>query len=174
MLVLVVGGSASGKSGFAETAAVSLSEGGPLFYLATLDPGIPGASSIIERHLEKRKDKGFITVEAARNIDDNPAFSDAGGATVLLECIPNLLANEMFGKTPASSGDVIREILALSRRVKNLVVVSDLIFSSGESYENETTAYIENLGQIHSVLLENADMAAEVISSCPVYLKGGR
>lgn len=182
MLILAVGGSASGKSHFAESTAVSLADGGPLYYLATLDSSGAGCEEIIRRHLEKREGKGFVTVEAPRDIDRIPIFQDASSATVLLECVPNLLANEMFGRYDKDAGTglfsckpedmVLREILALAENVKNLVAVSGLIFSSGDSYEQETRQYIESLGHIHTELLARADVAVEIVSGSPVYLKG--
>ena len=60
MLILVTGGSASGKSAYAESLCLTAS---PRVYLACMQPfGAEGAKRI-ERHRTMRKDKGFLTVE---------------------------------------------------------------------------------------------------------------
>lgn len=186
MLLLVMGGGASGKSGWAETEAVRLAGGGPIYYLATLDPDGPGNDAIIRNHRKRRDGKGFITIEAGSDIDRLPFAENAADATVLLECLSNLLANEMFGGT--GSGDsfftessrernigvpekTVREVIALSRRVKNLVVVTNLVFSDGITYEKETADYIRNLGTVNTAVLNAADRAVEIVYTCPVELK---
>jgi len=184
MLVLVMGGSASGKSAFAEAEAVNLSENGPLYYLATLDPGGPGNDSIIENHRRRREGKGFMTIEAGRNLDRLELWH-ADSATVLLECLSGLLANEMFFRREPEAEALdhgteneihvtektVREVLALSGKVKHLIVVSDLIFSDGITYEKETADYIRSLGIVNTAILKAADRAAEIVCTCPVCLK---
>jgi adenosylcobinamide kinase/adenosylcobinamide-phosphate guanylyltransferase len=174
MMVLVLGGSASGKSGWAETEAVKLARNGPLCYLATLSPDGPGNDTIIRNHRKHREGKGFFTVEAERNID-RLKLREPEKTTVLLECLSDLLANEMFGDKDRECGSVpekvIEEVLSLSGKVKNLVIVSDLIFSDGISYEKETTEYMRNLGTVNAAILKEADRAAEIVCTCPVYLK---
>lgn len=187
MLTLVTGGGASGKSGWAEAEAVRLAGGGPLFYLATLSPDGPGNDVIIARHRERRKGKGFVTVEASRDIDRIPALMQAENATVLLECLSNLLADEMFGGTGdggstfaepdqgrggSAAENVLREVLSLSRQVKHLVVVSNLIFSDGIVYEKETADYIRSLGLVNASAAAYADRVFEIVCGCPVCLKG--
>lgn len=174
MIVLVMGGSASGKSEWAETEAVKLAQNGPLCYLATLSPDGPGNDTIIRGHRKRREGKGFVTVEAERNID-RLQLREPEKTTVLLECLSNLLANEMFGGTERESvpvpEKVIGEVLSLSGKVKHLVIVSDLIFSDGISYEKETAEYMRNLGTVNAAILKEADRAAEIVCTCPVYLK---
>jgi len=169
-----MGGSASGKSGWAEAEAVRLAGTGPLCYLATLSPDGPGNDTIIRNHRRRREGKGFVTVEAERNID-RLKLPEPGKTTVLLECLSSLLANEMFGGTDCKGvkapEKVISEVLSLSGRVRHLVIVSDLIFSDGISYEKETAAYIRNLGTVNAAILKESDRAAEIVCTCPVYLK---
>lgn len=93
MITLVTGGSGSGKSAFAEKLVLSLT-GESYIYLATMqNDGDEETNRRIARHRGMRADKGFVTVEQSMDLSkaDIPE-----GACVLLECLPNLVANEMF------------------------------------------------------------------------------
>lgn len=100
MLHIVYGGSASGKSSYAESFAMSLQGDGRLLYIATMYPYKWGKAEIdpetmqrIERHRAMRADKGFDTVECYRHVEHIVAKRQD---VLLLECMSNLLANEMY------------------------------------------------------------------------------
>ena len=65
MILLVTGGSASGKSEYAENRALQLAktEQKKLIYLAAMKPFGEEAAKRIERHRQLRAGKGFETVE---------------------------------------------------------------------------------------------------------------
>ena len=104
VLIVVYGGSASGKSAYAEERALRLAgkEGKAVLpgrtdsriYMAAMKPYGEEAQTRIRRHREMRAGKGFRTVER---------YTDVGGldfprhpAVILLECMSNLTANECF------------------------------------------------------------------------------
>ena len=96
------------------------------------------------------------------------------GANVLLECMSNLTANEMF--QPEGAGeDTVCEILAgigsLIRQSENLVVVTNEIFSDGIQYAEETRTYQSYLGEINRQMAEIADKVTEVVYGIPVSIK---
>ena len=100
MLHIVYGGSASGKSSYAESFALSLQGDGRLLYIATMYPYKWGKAEIdsetmqrINRHRAMRADKGFDTVECYRHVEHIVAKRQD---VLLLECMSNLLANEMY------------------------------------------------------------------------------
>ena len=100
MLHIVYGGSASGKSSYAESFAMSLQGDGRLLYIATMYPYKWGKAEIdpetmqrINRHRAMRADKGFDTVECYRHVEHIVAKRQD---VLLLECMSNLLANEMY------------------------------------------------------------------------------
>ena len=100
MLHIVYGGSASGKSSYAESFALSLQGDGRLLYIATMYPYKwntteldPETMQRIERHRAMRADKGFDTVESYRHVEHIVAKRQD---VLLLECMSNLLANEMY------------------------------------------------------------------------------
>lgn len=108
MLHIVYGGSASGKSSYAEGLAVSMREGGRLLYIATMYPYKWNTTEIdpetmqrIERHRAMRADKGFDTVECYRHVEHIMAKRQD---VLLLECMSNLLANEMYLEPDSDDG----------------------------------------------------------------------
>ena len=108
MLHIVYGGSASGKSSYAESFAMSLQGEGRLLYIATMYPYKCNTTEIdpetmqrIERHRAMRADKGFDTVECYRHVEHIVAKRQD---VLLLECMSNLLANEMFLEPDADDG----------------------------------------------------------------------
>ena len=108
MLHMVYGGSASGKSSYAESIAMSLQGDGRLLYIATMYPYKWGKAELdpemmqrIERHRAMRADKGFDTVECYRHVEHIMAKRQD---VLLLECMSNLLANEMYLEPDSDDG----------------------------------------------------------------------
>ena len=108
MLHIVYGGSASGKSSYAESIAMSLQGDGRLLYIATMYPYKWNTTEIdpemmqrIERHRAMRADKGFDTVECYRHVEHIMAKRQD---VLLLECMSNLLANEMYLEPDSDDG----------------------------------------------------------------------
>ena len=103
MNILITGSEASGKSEYAEKIAVEKahSEGLELIYIATLDKNSGGdTQKRIEKHRKMRKDKGFITIEQPKNLEN--IVLPKKNCVVLLEDLGNLCANEVFCN-PASA-----------------------------------------------------------------------
>lgn len=111
MLHMVYGGSASGKSSYAESIAMSLQGDGRLLYIATMYPYKWGKAELdpetmqrIERHRAMRADKGFDTVECYRHVEHIVAKRQD---VLLLECMSNLLANEMYLEQDSDDGELV-------------------------------------------------------------------
>ena len=102
MLALIIGGSGSGKSAFAERLSAAAGPGG--FYLATMEPFGEEGRARIARHRAQRGALGFLTVE---RYTDLAGAQIPPGADVLLEDLSNLLANEMF--SPKGSAAAARK-----------------------------------------------------------------
>ena len=169
MMILVTGGSKCGKSRFAESLFADRTE--QKIYLATMQPYGNEARTAIDRHREMRADKDFLTVEQYTDIDraDIP-----DGSAVLLECMGNLVANEMFrdDKINDCTGKIVSGILRLKNRTKLLVIVTNQVGSDGIEYEEETAAYIAALGTINQKIAANADKVIECVYGIPVAVKG--
>lgn len=173
MMTVVTGGSGSGKSAFAEDKILSYGQG-KRFYIATMHPYDEESFKRVERHRKMREGKGFETVECYTGLEKLEFPEDA---IVLLECMSNLTANEMFERDGAGT-NTIEAILAgvrkLRNQVRHLVIVTNEIFSEAASYEGDTVRYQEYLGVINQELGEMADEVVEVVYGIPVWHKGGK
>lgn len=176
MMTLIVGGSGSGKSAYAEDYAMRLSGKGKKYYLATMQTFDEESRKKIERHQRLREGKGFCTIEQPTAVQDALKRMEAGEKTALLECISNLTANEMFsGETPKAetqvTEDVLRGIELLRGELKHLVIVSNNVFEDGRSYDEATMAYLRAMGRINERLAAMADEVVEVVVGIPVVIK---
>ena len=72
MLTLVIGGSASGKSEYAEQHVMSLN--GARIYIATMEPFGKEAADRISKHRQMRKNKGFETIECYTGLKEAMYF----------------------------------------------------------------------------------------------------
>ncbi|XME03500.1 bifunctional adenosylcobinamide kinase/adenosylcobinamide-phosphate guanylyltransferase [Lachnospiraceae bacterium C1.1] len=174
MFYLVCGGSGSGKSEYAEKIAVELhknSANDPFIYIATMMAADEEAKKKIMRHREMRKNKGFKTIEAYLNLKETDIPDNC---TILLDCLSNLLANEMFASN-GSGENAVEEIRNgidhLLDKAENLVIVSNDIFSDGNIYDEMTRKYISNMGKINQCLAEKADKVLELVCGIPIYHK---
>lgn len=176
MLVLITGGSCSGKSAYAEKQLYELGSGKPQYYIATMHVGDAESRERVERHRLQREGKGFVTIEQYRDVRLAAGYMDGTGGAALLECMSNLVANEMFdGEIPLSAEAVEEkicgEIWELSRALDCLIVVTNNVFEDGGSYDETTTAWLEALGKINVRLAESADAVTEVVAGIPVFVK---
>lgn len=207
MLYIVTGGSGSGKSEFAEKLTLSLKSkdeinagigagtdsglGGKLWYVATMKP-LAHDEEIdkkILRHQNMRAGKGFDTIECYEDIS---SLQLGDGDTALIECMSNLLANEMYGAggclagVDFSSGNasksgrelvkkhIVEPIINMSKKVQNIVVVTNEIFDDGRNFEHdaESRLYMELLGYINQELVAHANGFVEVFCGIPLWQKG--
>ena len=172
MIVLITGGSGSGKSEFAENKTLSLNNDN-LIYIATMIPYNEESLMKIDRHKKLRENKNFSTYECFTNLKE---INIPNNSTVLLDCISNLVANEMFEKEGAKNNtidEIIKGINYLSSISKNLVIVTNEIFSDGIDYDDETMKYIYYCAKINNELAKIANEVIEVVYSIPIYHKGG-
>lgn len=173
MMILVTGGSGSGKSAYAEDRVVSLGEGRRI-YIATMHPYDGESLRRVKRHRSLRAGKGFETVERYTNLG---GLLLPGDSIVLLECMSNLVANEMYqddGAHEKTVLEVCRGVRDLSEQVRHLVIVTNEIFSEAACYQGDTVRYQEYLGKINQLLALFADEVVEVVYGIPVWHKGGR
>ena len=202
---MVYGGSASGKSSYAESIAMSLQGDGRLLYIATMYPYKWNTTEIdpetmqrIERHRAMRADKGFDTVECYRHVEHIIAKRQD---VLLLECMSNLLANEMYLEPDADAGSdvektgvdgnvgsdmtemmspvskkIVQALIDLSTRVQDVVIVTNDVFSDGGNltYDESTREYVKNLADINCTLAREAATVTEVVCGIPVKIKGDK
>ncbi|MGN0707527.1 MAG: bifunctional adenosylcobinamide kinase/adenosylcobinamide-phosphate guanylyltransferase [Faecalibacterium sp.] len=173
MLILVVGGAASGKSEYAESLVLR----GPLprFYVATMQIWDAECAARVQRHRAMRAQKHFETLECPLALEQ--LRLPYPGGTVLLEDLGNLVANELY--SPAGAGKnaaetVLRGVERLAARCGQLVIVGNEVFSGGAEYAGDTERYLQALAQCQNALAAQADAVFRVVCGVPVYYKGGR
>ena len=86
----------------------------------------------------------------------------------------NLTANEMYQENGAGEEtveEILQGIRQLKDRAKNLVVVTNEVFSDGISYDPDTMRYLSYLGNINQEMGKMADQVTEVVYGIPVSLK---
>ena len=170
MLTIVTGGSGSGKSAFAEDKVLAFGEAQRV-YIATMHPFDEESHKRIERHRKMRAGKGFETIECYTGLKDVQLPSDC---VVLLECMSNLVANEMFeeqGAHEQTVKDIMSGIDELVRQAAHVVIVTNEIFSDAVVFDKEMASYLEYLGKINQAVALRADEVVEVVYGIPVYQK---
>lgn len=169
MITLVTGGAKCGKSSYAEKVLENFE--GEKYYVATMNPMGDDAKEIIARHIKMRRDKDFVTVECLRDIGNADVPE---GCAVLIECMGNLCANEMFAENdilkPADK--IVSDIKSLSERVSELIIVTNEVSCDGIDYSPETMLYISQLSEINRRISEFADNVIECVYGIPVPRKG--
>lgn len=169
-LILVIGGAGSGKSEFAENLCRSR-KADHYIYLATMQADDTESRKRIARHRRMRAGKSFETVEKSVRLEELVMPEHAG---VLLECLSNLAANEMFsaGGRPENTGRVLFDsVMSVGRQADCLVVVTNQVFSDGIQYDTMTQQYQRELGIANRLLAEQAKQVYEVVCGIPICLK---
>lgn len=170
MFHLITGGSGSGKSAYAEQCILDF-QGKNRIYIATMYPFDEESHRRIQRHREMRREKCFSTKECYLGLKNLEVPSDSD---ILLECMSNLTANEMYQENGAGE-DTVEEILTgichLKASCRNLVVVTNEVFSDGITYDPDTMRYLSYLGEINREMAKMADRVTEVVYGIPVVWK---
>ncbi len=169
MLHLVTGGTSNGKSAIAEELCRQYRGSGPMWYIATMRVWDGEGEKKVARHRRRRRGMGFRTIER---------YTDAGGlkvsGTCLLECLSNLLANEMFDKSRSgreAERQILSDIKALRDMTDNLVVVTNDVFEDGTEYSDATMDYLQALGRLNAAVAALADRVTEAVAGIPLTIK---
>ncbi len=175
MVTLILGGSGSGKSAYAEDYLLRMAADKKKYYIATMQVWDAEMQAKVDRHHRLRQGKGFTTMEQPTALEQAVTQMEPGGAA-LLECMSNLTANEMFsGEQPMDRQTVIEKILrgvdVLRKQMDPLVIVTNNVFEDGIVYDSATMEYIEALGRINERLAAEADEVVEVTAGIPQRLK---
>lgn len=170
MFHIVTGGSASGKSAYAESLVLK-EKGEHRYYIATMQPWDDECRRRIEKHRRMRQEKHFETLEIYGRVQ-NLAFPEE--SIVLLECLSNLVSNLFF--LPEYAGQdlvsiIAEDILDLQKKVKTLIMVTNEVFSDEVRYDPETEGYRQVLGRLNQELAKKADYVTEVIYGIPVRIR---
>lgn len=175
MITLVIGGSGSGKSAYAEDLLSEYNKN--KYYLATMIVNDQEAEKRVDRHRELRRGKGFETIECSSNIDTVAGvLPEDGSAVMLLECMSNLVANEMFEHSQAKSAEevtakLLKDIQHLASKLSQLVIITNNVSEDGTEYDSTTMAYIKAISDFNVRISEIADKVVEVVVGIPIVIK---
>lgn len=177
MTYFISGGAKCGKSALAQNLTVALSAGGKHYYVATMISSGKEDDERIRRHIADREGMGFETVECFKNILDCLEVGDKNG-TFLVDSVTALLQNALFPEEKNYELDLEAakrcsdELVEFAGKVKNVVFVSDYIFSDAERYSESTERYRKCLADIDRRLVQVCDTVVEVSAGQCVVHKG--
>jgi adenosylcobinamide kinase / adenosylcobinamide-phosphate guanylyltransferase len=175
-LVVVLGGTRSGKSTFGRRRAEALAQGGPVAYVATALPGDPELDDRIRRHRRDRPAE-WATIEAGRDLAA-AVRSVEPGTTILLDGL-TLWASLALGDDPAQvdavlDGDVADVLDAIAAHDGPVVVVSDEVGLGIVPMDPLARAFRDLLGIAHQRLVARSDEAWFMVAGRPIALPPAR
>lgn len=162
MKVFISGGCKNGKSTYAESIAVELAAGRPLYYMATMIPHDEEDLQRIRNHVEARKGKGFLTVECGEGLmqaltELRKREPGAENGVFLVDSVTALLSNDY--EHPEK---VLGDLSSFFQNVRDAVFVSDFIYSAQEGYSKETEEYRKGLAACDRMLAKGCDRVLEI------------
>ena len=83
----------------------------------------------VERHKKLREGKDNYTIEQTMHISwALEKMKNPRNSTVLIECMSNLVANEMF-EPGGNTQSIIKECMTIRDKCSNIIIVTNDIFS---------------------------------------------
>ncbi len=165
MISLIIATPDSGKSKLAEDLALEQAAGGRHYYIATMLPFGEEGQKRIEKHRAMRKGKGFITLEWPDKLDERlEEIEDWAESTVLLECMSNLIGNELYSEQNVGLSDaflterIVESVRLLGEKAANLIIVSNVFPTEDEGYDEETVRYVKLVAMVNDRLKALADL----------------
>ncbi len=177
-IILVSGGTRSGKSRFAES--LFLKSNAPLHYVATC-PRIPGDADLDQRillHQERRAGFGIIDIEEELDLTGVLASSRKAGASVLLECLGLWINNILFsGKLDNLKQE--KQIIEWVHQQCNLwrqgpgtlIVVAPEAGLGMQPMERSARQWLDLLGSARNAFAQEADEVWMMVSGIPLQIK---
>ena len=186
MKIFISGGCKSGKSFYAQNYAKRLAMAqkiadnrNRLYYIATMKPVDAEDDERILRHKREREGWDFTTIEQPFNIERILDRCDHNGS-FLLDSLTALLANEMFPRndTPGSringhaADKITTALLQITNNIRDIVFISDYIYSDALLYDSVTEKYRKSLAEIDRAAAANCDIVLEVAFTNVIVHKG--
>jgi adenosyl cobinamide kinase/adenosyl cobinamide phosphate guanylyltransferase len=171
-LVVVLGGTRSGKSRYGRDRAAALAGNGPVIYLGTVVAGDDELDERVRRHRLDRP-PAWGTVEVGRDLP-GAIRSVAPGTTILLDGL-TLWLSLVFGDELRPIDNVLdgafAEVLgAIEEHDGPVVVVSDEVGLGLVPLEPLSRAFRDLLGIAHQRLVERSDEAWFMVAGRPLAL----
>lgn len=177
-IILVSGGTRSGKSRFAES--LFLQSIAPLHYVATC-PRIPGDADLdrrIELHQQRRAGLGIHDIEEELELASVLASSAKAGASVLVECLGLWISNILYKKTfkdlqeESNLKDWVHQQCDLWRQSPGtLIVVAQEAGLGMQPMERSARQWLDLLGTARNAFAQDADEVWMMVSGIPLQIK---
>ncbi|SFR46532.1 adenosylcobinamide kinase /adenosylcobinamide-phosphate guanylyltransferase [Yoonia tamlensis] len=166
-LSLILGGAASGKSGFAET--IVLGAGLRKIYIATAQVYDDEMAQKVARHRDQRGGS-WTTIEEPVHIAGALATAGAGDV-VLIDCATLWLTNVMLGDHDVQA-QTAGLLAAIETCAAPIVIVSNEV-GQGLVPDNALSRQFRNAhGQLNQDIAAKADLVVAVMAGLPMVLKG--
>lgn len=178
-IILITGGSRSGKSAFAQRTAETLP--GPRAYIATCPVIDPEMGERIRKHKEARRGKGWETIE--ETVDLAGVIRRSGSFRVLLvDCLTLWINNLLYeaGKrgelfTEETAIDRCRELTDSCGPFNGTVIFVTNEVGMGIVPDNETARQFRDIaGRCNREIAAAAGTVTLVVSGIPIHLKTGK
>ena len=170
-LILITGGTRSGKSAFAQRCAEA--HAGPLLYVATATMGDSEMATRIARHQQARGERWNLLEEPCDLCGRLPAAATGQGA-ILLDCVTLWISNLLFAHNEDPEivlAEVRRFIACLAEIDAPLYLVSNEV-GGGIVPENRLARLFRDLaGEVNQELATAASSAWLVVAGLPLRLK---
>ena len=167
MIIVVIGTPDSGKSALAEKLCCELAGSMKKKYIATMVPYGEEGLKRVAKHRKMREGKGFETIEMPVSIDriDDSVFEEE--CTCLLECVSNLVGNEMHADHNHMLSDrgiislITGSIRNLGNKATNLVIVTNEFPKDMDGYDDDTRRYVHITDMVNDTLKRYGDSVYE-------------
>jgi adenosylcobinamide kinase/adenosylcobinamide-phosphate guanylyltransferase len=175
-IILVTGGSRSGKSSWALARAEEIP--GPRLYLATCPVIDPEMDERVRKHQEERRGKGWETIE--ETIDLAGVIRRHGdGRTILVDCLTLWINNLMFERekqggalTEEDITEYCRDIATTCRKISGSVFFVTNEVGMGIVPDNETARRFRDIaGRCNQQMAGTADRVILLVSGIPLHIK---
>ena len=169
MIVLVLGGTRSGKSEVAERRAAALAQdwAAAVTYVATaIDEGDQDLAARIKAHRERRP-SSWTTIEAGADLA-GALRSAVGADVVLVDSLGPWVANQLAGEL-----DVASVVSALRARSAPAVVVSDEVGLGVHPSTEPGRRFRDLLGELNRAIADAADEVLLVVAGRVLPLERG-
>lgn len=170
-LILITGGTRSGKSAFAQRCAEA--HPGPLLYVATATGADAEMAGRISRHQQARGERWKLLEEPCDLCARLPAAADGQGA-ILLDCVTLWITNLLFANNeePAAVLAEVRRFIALLATIEAPLYLVTNEVGGGIVPENHLARLFRDLaGEVNQELAAVANSAWLVVAGLPLRLK---